>query len=82
MKNRYGVEYSWSKVSDNVYKFEMENLEHLRFGGLPYQEGIDFQNLGFFDPPGGPFIELGLTIEDRTITRIRYEEGEIFLEVE
>lgn len=81
MKNRYGVEYSFEKVSDNTYTI-VGALEYWRYGGREGQERMDFTDLGFVDPSGGPFIELGMNIEGRKINRIRAEGEKILFEVE
>lgn len=77
MRNRYGDEYSFEKVSENVYKIVGE-LKYWRCGGREGQEQMDFTDLGFVDPSGGPFISVGSSIEGRKITRIR-AIGETFL---
>lgn len=81
MKNRYGVEYSFEKVTDNTYTI-VGALEYWRYGGREGQERMDFNDLGFVDPNGGPFIELGMKIEGRKISRIRAEGDTILFEVE
>ena len=81
MKNRYGVEYSFEPVSDNTYTI-VGALEYWRYGGREGQERMDFNDLGFVDPSGGPFIELGMKIEGRKIQRIRAEGEQILFEVE
>ena len=81
MKNRYGVEYSFEKVSDNTYTI-VGALEYWRYGGREGQEQMDFTDLGFVDPSGGPFIELGMKIEGRKIRRISAEGEKILFEVE
>lgn len=64
MKNRYGVEYSYVKCDDNLYRFNMdeEGMKYMRFGGKEDQEGIVPSDLGFFDPSGGPFVAVGSKI--------------------
>lgn len=69
MKNRYGNEYSFEKVDDNTYTIVGE-LSYWRFGGREGQSGMDFTDLGFVDPSGGPFIGVGANIEGRKIVRI------------
>ena len=96
MKNRYGVEYSYVKYDDNLYRFNMdeEGIKYMRVGGKEGQDGIDRTDLGFFDPSGGPFVAVGSKIywdeiheatkqEPLTVTRImdRGAEG-LFVEVE
>jgi hypothetical protein len=64
MKNRYGDEYHWEKLNDNEYKFVMEgdSLKFCRYGGKEGQEGIDPNDLGMFDPSGGPYVGIGSKI--------------------
>lgn len=96
MKNRYGVEYNYVKYNDNLYRFNMseEGMKYMRFGGKEGQEGIDHNDLGMFDPSGGPYVAVGSKIywdeiheatkqEPLTVTRImdRGAEG-LFVEVE
>ena len=96
MKNRYGVEYSYVKYDDNLYRFNMdeEGIKYMRVGGKEGQDGIDRTDLGFFDPSGGPFVAVGSKIywdelhegtkqEPLTVTKImdRGAEG-LFVEVE
>jgi hypothetical protein len=96
MKNRYGVEYTFVKYDDNLYRFNMdeEEMKYMRMGGREGQEQIDMNDLGFFDPSGGPFVSVGGKIywdeiheatkqEPLTVTRImdRGAEG-LFVEVE
>lgn len=80
MKNRYGDEYRFEKVSDNTYTIKGD-LNYWRFGGKEGQEGIDDNDLGFVDPSGGPFISIGYMIEGRPVKRISSVNGEIFFEV-
>lgn len=81
MKNRYGVEYSFETVNENTYTI-VGALEYWRYSGREGQEQMDFNDLGFVDPSGGPFIELGMSIEGRKITRISAEGEKILFEVE
>ena len=69
MKNRYGDEYTFNKVNENAYTI-VGNLKYWRFGGREGQERMDLSNLGFVDPSGGPFIQVGMAIEGRTIKNI------------
>lgn len=81
MKNRYGVEYNFEPVNANTYTI-VGALEYWRYGGREGQPEMDLNDLGFVDPSGGPFIELGMSIEGRKINRIRAEGGNILFEVE
>ena len=97
MKNRYGVEYNFVHIADNLYRFDMEDIDSnlMRLGGKEGQEGIDFNDLGMFDPSGGPHVAVGSKIywdeihngversDPLTVTKImdRGAEG-LFVEVE
>lgn len=81
MRNRHGDEYNFVKISNNVYAIE-GNLKYWRYGGREGQERIDFDNLGFVDPSGGPFISLGYKIDERVVMRIRIVDEKILFEVE
>ena len=81
MKNRHGNEYHFEKVDENVYTIVGE-LDYWRYGGREGQPNIDWNDLGFVDPSGGPFIGLGSLIDGRKITRIRVENEKILFEVE
>ena len=81
MKNRYGDEYSFEKVKENVYTI-VGDLKYWRYGGKEGQERMDFNDLGFVDPSGGPFIQLGYRIEGRPVKHIRADGDAIYFEVE
>lgn len=82
MKNRYGDEYSFNKVSENIYTI-VGDLKYWRYGGREGQGQMDFSDLGFVDPSGGPFIELGMSIEGRKIKKISVvANDDIYFEVE
>jgi hypothetical protein len=81
MKNRYGNEYHFEAVDANTFTIKGE-LSNWRFGGREGQSGMDFNDLGFVDPSGGPFIELGMKIGGRKITNIRSAGEDIFFQVE
>jgi len=96
MKNRYGKEYWYEKVDKKTYRFHMEKDGDLwmRFGGKEGQTGPDYNDLGMFDPAGGPFVSVGSSIywdeikgagkrtKPKTVNRIRSTEEGIFVEVE
>lgn len=81
MRNRYGVEYRFEQVSENTYTIKGA-LEYWRYGGQEGQERIDYDNLGFVDPSGGPFIGIGSQIEGRKVVRIRSRDDQLLFEVE
>jgi hypothetical protein len=69
MKNRYGDEYWFDKIGENLYTIKGD-LKHWRFGGREGQEQMDQSDLGFVDPSGGPFIGIGAVIDGRRVVRI------------
>ena len=81
MRNRNGVEYNFVKVGENRYRFEMEEMQYMRMGGREGQDVLDMSDLGFFDPPGGPFIAIGSAVDNRTVKHIECSEAGIFVEV-
>ncbi len=82
MKNRHGDEYSFEKVSENTFTIKGD-LKYWRYGGREGQERMDFSDLGFVDPSGGPFIEVGMKIGGRKITKISVvANDDIYFEVE
>ncbi len=82
MKNRYGDEYTFNKVSDNIYTI-VGDLKYWRYGGREGQEQMDFSDLGFVDPSGGPFISVGSIIDGRKVTKISVvANDDIYFEVE
>lgn len=82
MKNRYGDEYRFEKLSENTYTI-VGDLKYWRYGGREGQEQMDMSDIGFVDPSGGPFISIGAIIEGRKVVRIRVDKGEqVLFEVE
>lgn len=81
MRNRYGNEYHFEKVADDLYTIEGE-LDYWRFGGKEGTEGIDRNDLGFADPSGGPFLSAGYEINGKKVSRIYLANEKIHLEVE
>jgi hypothetical protein len=56
-------------------------MEFCRYGGIEGVSGIDKQNLGMFDPSGGPYISLGQMLEGKEIVRLRHTDGSFYAEV-
>lgn len=81
MRNRHGDEYDFVKVEQNTYTIT-GNLKYWRYGGQEGQDDVDYNNLGFVDPSGGPFIGIGSQIEGRRVVRIRMDGEQIFFDVE
>jgi len=78
MKNRYGDEYHWEKLNDKEYKFVMEDelINYCRYGSKEGQQEIDVNDLGMFDPSGGPYVAIGYLVEGKAVEHIRRtEEG-------
>ena len=75
-KNRYGDEYSWHKISAGVYQFIItgNSMQSCRFGGRLGQDTLDLNNLGMFDPSGGPYVSLNTEIDGLPISRIYIED--------
>lgn len=81
MRNRYGEVYNFEKVSDNTYIF-VGDTRWCRCGGKDGQETIDYNDLGFFDPSGGPFITEGYPIDGKKVVNISIVENQIQFLVE
>jgi hypothetical protein len=83
MRNRYGVEYDFELVSENMYAMIGKLVEepHWRVGGKEGQSEIDLRDLGFVDPSGGPFICPGFKIGDKVVIKIAEESGRFLFEV-
>ena len=85
-KNRYGDVY-WYQPVTGGYTVEGD-LAYWRFGGKEGQKGLNYEDLGFVDPSGGPFIQVGMEINGKTIKRIAavdMPDGDkvaVFLEVD
>jgi hypothetical protein len=96
MKNRYGDEYHWEKLNDKEYRFHMTgtSMKYCRFGGKHLEEHIDYDDLGMFDPSGGPYVRVGSKVyfdeiqggqkgdEPLIVKRIRSTDDGITVEVE
>jgi len=83
-KNRYGDRYRWEPSTlENTYVFRMEgtSLEYCRYGGKEGQEGLDLQDLGMFDPSGGPYVALGTKIDEKEVVKISRLEDTFIVEV-
>jgi hypothetical protein len=81
MKNRYGDEYRFEKVDENTFTI-VGDLNYWRYGGREGQPELDLNDLGFVDPSGGPFIELGMSIGGRKINNIRAVGEQLFFKVD
>ena len=82
--NRYNDKYKWVEENETTYRFEMagDSMEYCRFGGREGVDGIDVNDLGMFDPSGGPFVALGMDIDGRKIKKLYSTENGFGAEVE
>ena len=81
--NRYRDQYWFEKVSPTKYKFVMEgtSMDYCRYGGKEGQEGLDTNDLGMFDPSGGPYICLGTKVDDKPVVKIASTDVGFVVEV-
>ena len=71
--NRYRVEYSFEKLNENQYAFKMdpEEMKYCRWGGKEGTSGVDYSDLGMFDPSGGPYLCCpGTVIDGRKVIKL------------
>ena len=82
--NRNRDQYWFEKVSPTTYRFVMEgdSMEYGRTGGKEGVEGIDPSDLGMFDPSGGPFVALGIKLDNKPIVKIANTDLGFVVEVE
>jgi hypothetical protein len=78
MRNRHGKQYSFEPVEANVYKY-VGKLDYCRMGAVEGQQAIDYNNLGFFDPSGGPFVGVGGYLNGCEIVKIASTPDGIFI---
>jgi len=57
-------------------------MKWCRYGGNEGDESVDTSNLGMFDPSGGPYVTLGMTINDKPITKLSVTLDSIRAETE
>ena len=80
--NRYSDSYMWEAMDHHTYKFVMEDrvMKYCRFGGREGQSEVALNDLGMFDPSGGPYVCLGMEIDGKPITRIYSGEDGMYAE--
>lgn len=79
-KNRYGDEYQWDPVGKGyIFNMKGNSMDYCRMGGKVGQEGVHTNDLGMFDPSGGPYVELGTKIDGKAITKISIYGGKGFI---
>ena len=84
--NRYGDEYTWVILGEGKYQFRCtgDSMKYCRFGGKEGQNDLDFNDLGMFDPSGGPYVTLEMEIDNQPITKMWIDEdnNELYVSVE
>jgi len=84
-KNRYGDTYFWHPIDENTYEFKMQGddlLGHCRMGfKVSDEEKVDYTDLLFFDPSGGPFVDYVTIIDGRKVCHIEHHNGRFYVEV-
>ena len=68
--SRYYDEYYLTPINDNEYKFEGDS-DFMRVG---YNGSIDKSNIEFIDPSGGPMLQVGNKINNKTIEKIEFKD--------
>jgi hypothetical protein len=83
-KNRYDDEYWFESIEPGKYRFVMTgtSMKYCRYGGHELQEHLDMNDLGMFDPSGGPYIAIGTVLPFGTVKRIQALEEGLVLTVE
>jgi len=60
---------------------EGTSMDYCRYGGKEGQEGLDTNDLGMFDPSGGPYICLGTKVDDKPVVKIASTDVGFIVEV-
>jgi hypothetical protein len=84
-RNRYGDTYYYEQTeNEKVFKFVMEgdSMRWCRFGGKEGQDSVDMNELGMFDPSGGPYVEIGSTLCIGKVKRLYHGGENVMIEVE
>lgn len=83
-RNRYNDVYYYEPVNEKTYKFVMEgdSMKWCRYGGLENTHGVDYNNLGMFDPSGGPYVALGDVLPIGKVKHLRSTDDGVIIEVE
>lgn len=77
--NRNGKWYNFLKHGDSQLLFTIEDFGHGRMGSKEGQESVDRNDLGMFDPSGGPYVALGTKVDGREIVKISWHEDGFLL---
>lgn len=66
LRNRYGYDIHLESLTDSKWLLKIdEKANYTRIGGKNLPDNIEY-----VDPEGGPFLSVGGTAGDRTITKI------------
>lgn len=81
--NRYGDQYWFEPLDESRYIFRMsgDSMKWCRYGGHENQESVDLNDLGMFDPSGGPYIDIGTVTPVGEVKRIQQTDEGIILTV-
>jgi len=82
-RNRYGNQYWFENIGPGEYLFRIEgdSMKWCRCAGRDGQLSINMNDLGMFDPRGGPFVSVGDVWPFGAIKRIKCTEQGFVLEV-
>ena len=82
--NRFGDTYFWKDLGDDRYLFVMDGdwLKYARAGGRKNSKSIDMDDLGMFDPSGGPYVAIGSIVEAKKVIHIKHTEDGYVVTVE
>lgn len=77
--NRYGDKYHWEPIKGG-YKFHMtgNSLKYGRTLGDFDEELQMITHIRAFDPSGGPYVTVGVEIDDKPITKIYHCDDETY----
>jgi hypothetical protein len=81
LHNRYGDKLWLELVEPDLYRLGGE-AKYCRFGGKQGQDYVDYDDLGFFDPSGGPFISEGYPVEGKAVKQIMCRKDGTYFRVE
>lgn len=78
--NRYNDDYKWVTENESTYRFEItgDSMKYSRFAGRKGQDELSFDDLGMFDPSGGPYVALGMEIDGKPITRLYHDKDNMY----
>ena len=83
-RNRHGDTYWFENIAPNQYRFHMDgnSMQWCRFGGHEMQEKVDRNDLGMFDPSGGPYVSIDTELPIGKVKHIKSTDDGIVITVE